>query len=55
MKAEEIKHGEWFMTKESKWYKKIGEEGDFVLGSQIGILTTFKIPKNDEVTRRKEK
>ena len=54
MKARDVKTGEWFFVKSKKqWFKKTGQNQDHVEAMQIGVLSTFNIPLDEEVLLQK--
>jgi hypothetical protein len=56
MLAKDVKPGDWFMVKRSRtWYKKVRDTKAYAVGTQIGVLTDFMIPADEEVEVRSKK
>ena len=49
MKAEDIKIGEWFMTMNHKWYKKIYQGNHNVKAIQLGSKKEYLINNGERV------
>lgn len=54
MTASEVSNNTWFMVIRTKqWYKKTGENQQYVEASQIGNFATHNIPKDEPVELQK--
>ena len=53
MKASEVPVGEWFMTREKKWFKKASDHKAYIIGTKIGDPKIYMIDNNEEVQIRK--
>ena len=53
MKASEVPVGEWFMTREKKWFKKANDGEIVVIATKIGDPKIYTIDNNEEVQIRK--
>jgi len=49
MTAKDIKVGEWFMTMNHKWYKKIYQGTNRIKATQVGTAKVYLIQNDEEV------
>ena len=47
-------HDWFFLRSKKKWYKKVEEDENYVYGTQIGILSNFRVPLDAEVLIQKK-
>jgi hypothetical protein len=53
--AKDVPMYDWFFLRsKKKWYKKVEEDENYVYGTQIGILSNFRVPLDAEVLIQKK-